>query len=265
MKRLLFAAIIALIFVSCNKEKFPSPEIIRDAVTDLDGNTYDAVKIGDQIWMSENLRSKTIQNAYGDTIQLQQALSNSSYDMGCFDYNYAYPYGEKENEDVYGLLYSEVLIDDYCQICPDGWHLPDSLDWETLKSTVSEISGHKSKKNGIVTTIPKIAAYFCADEGWKRSHVACAAGNLNTPHRNFTGFNALPAGSENEAFPDVNGNEEFGRYAWFWCQSQSKYLLAYEFSSLSGPSSIWDDRDENGYGDYQPYALDYCSVRCVKD
>ncbi len=251
MKRLSYAVIIALLFVSCDKEKFPSLEIIHDAVTDLDGNTYDAVKIGDQIWMSENLRTKTITTTYGDTMQLQQALSHSPCDMGCFDFNYAYPYGEKENEEAYGLLYSEVLIDDSCQICPDGWHLPDSLEWGTLKSTVSKLSGHKRK----------IAAYLCADEGWKNSVNVCAGGNLNTPHRNFTGFNALPAGSEDEAFHAVNSNEDFGRYAWFWCQGQCRYLLAYEFSSLSGPYSIWNDRDVNGY-DVWVY---YSSVRCVKD
>ena len=66
-----------------------TPEIIHNAVTDIDGNHYDAVKIGDQVWMAENLRT----THYADGTVIPAGGDNFSdtdpyfYDNGCF-YNW---------------------------------------------------------------------------------------------------------------------------------------------------------------------------------
>ena len=49
--------------------------VIPNAVTDYDGNTYDAVKIGEQVWMRQNLRTKH----YADSTSILQGSSYSSY------------------------------------------------------------------------------------------------------------------------------------------------------------------------------------------
>ena len=83
MKRIaLFLCAAALLMAACDKEDpkpdpngddndytptYPSAaEVIYDAVTDIDGNHYDAVQIGNQFWMAANLR--TTRYANGDTI-----------------------------------------------------------------------------------------------------------------------------------------------------------------------------------------------------
>ncbi len=83
-----------------------------------DGQIYKIVKIGDQIWMAENLNFEV----------------DSSY---C--YNDSAKYCTK-----YGRLYSWVAAN---RACPDGWHLPTIDEFETLLATVGKqsIAGKKLK------------------------------------------------------------------------------------------------------------------------
>ena len=80
-----------------------------DILKDIDGNTYKVIKIGDQVWMAENL--KVTRDPQGNPIQ--------SY---CFDDN-------KNNCKKLGRLYT---WDAATKISPDGWHLPSNEEWNTL-------------------------------------------------------------------------------------------------------------------------------------
>ena len=58
MKRIftiISVCLLAIIICSCNQER--EPKVIRNAVKDYDGNRYDAVRIGKQVWMKSNLRT----------------------------------------------------------------------------------------------------------------------------------------------------------------------------------------------------------------
>lgn len=81
-------------------------------VDERDGKNYKTVKIGDQIWMAENL----------------------DYDS---KYN-AYPYDRiKSNGAKYGFLYKWKAA---IEICPSGWHLPSKSDFETLIFTTKSVT-----------------------------------------------------------------------------------------------------------------------------
>lgn len=94
-------------------------------VTDIDGNTYHAVVIGDQVWMAENLKSKHFAN--GDEIPAS----------GWFAYD-----NDLNNAATYGLLYNWYTVDDSRNVCPDGWHVPTDDEFIILNSAVSGNAGN---------------------------------------------------------------------------------------------------------------------------
>ncbi|MDG5800792.1 hypothetical protein QA597_10515 [Marinilabiliaceae bacterium ANBcel2] len=59
---LLLAALTIVFFVSCDKDDDSSLNSGSDAVVDADGNIYQTVTIGNQIWMAENLRTTKYNN-----------------------------------------------------------------------------------------------------------------------------------------------------------------------------------------------------------
>jgi uncharacterized protein (TIGR02145 family) len=88
-------------------------------VSDIDGNLYHTIEIGDQIWMKENL--KVTKSPQGNPI--------TSY---CYNDNIAY-------ESVYGRLYTwdammnGSVVEMARGICPDGWHIPSDGEWKELE------------------------------------------------------------------------------------------------------------------------------------
>ncbi|MBQ3750195.1 MAG: fibrobacter succinogenes major paralogous domain-containing protein [Bacteroidales bacterium] len=120
---MLFVA-IALVLFSCEPTK---SRVIKQAVTDIDGNTYDAVKIGDQIWMAGNLAVTHL---------------NDGTDIS-----------QKCNEHApFGIYYDHTLLKEdsiRLRLCPQGWHVPTKAEWETLINNV-ESNGKMMAKSGNV-------------------------------------------------------------------------------------------------------------------
>jgi len=96
--------------------KQPVPE---NTVTDREGNIYLTVKIGDQVWMQENLRV----TVDPDSNSIVSCLYNN----------------DEANEETFGRLYTwNVAMNGSRQegaqgICPVGWHIPSDGEWKTLE------------------------------------------------------------------------------------------------------------------------------------
>ena len=177
-------------------------EIVQKGVSDVDGNVYTTVIIGDQEWMVENLKVTHYNN--GDPIST--ALDNSQWNTTTEGAFAIYPYEEIDglNSDAevleaYGALYNWYAVDDTRGLCPVGWQVPAwEEDWNVLESFVYPESGGKLKSN---RTYPQ-------------PHPRWDDPNLGATDQ--FGFTALPAGARFE-----EGTFSYaGQIAFWWTSTE---------------------------------------------
>lgn len=202
-----------------------------------DGNHYNAIKIGNQIWMTENLRY--LPSVVGPSIGSQVVPYYYVYGYKGTDVNTA---KATANYRTFGVLYnwsaamngsasSSTNPSEVQGICPTGWHLPSDAEWTELTTYLGgeRVAGNKLIETGTIH-------WF----------------GPNSEATNETGFTALPGGyrSNYSKFLAV------GKYGFWW-------------SSLeAGASDAWyrymyfKDVSLYSNGIYKEYGF---SVRCLRD
>lgn len=220
--------ILVLMFLisSCEKEEETG------TVTDMDGNVYYTIKIGSQVWMTENLKVTHYRN--GDAIL--NVTSDSGWaklTTGAYcSYSNNYMYAQ-----TYGYLYNYYAVSDSRNICPEGWHIPTKDEWITLSNYLKDNDGGKMKEKGT--------------EHWL---------SPNTAATNESGFTGLPGGSRG----DIIYNGAFyglGNYGDWWTSTINTEETSSELSFY------WSLSNGTGYaylGNIGTWATGY-SVRCIKD
>ena len=161
------------------------------SVQDFDGNYYHAVKIGNQIWLKENL--KVTHYANGDPIPNVTdpvTWSNSTTGAYCW-YNNDPKIGE-----VYGALYNWYVGADSRKLI-EGWHMPTFEEWLALETFLG----------GQIAAYPKMIETGSAH--WKTTKV---------PVTNSSGFTALPNGGFGPN-PSTFVFMELGKSANWWSSS----------------------------------------------
>ncbi len=152
-----------------------------NGVTDIDGNTYQTVIIGEQEWMAENL--KTITYNDGEPIELavsDSAWSNNTTGAYCWYDNNEYLYA-----DTYGPLYNGHAVITG-NLCPDGWHVPSDDDWKTLEMELgmSQADADTSFADRGINEGSKLAGFANL---WGYSNTISQDSEFGT-----SGFNGLP-------------------------------------------------------------------------
>jgi len=103
-------------------------EAQTESITDIQGNTYKIIAIGEQWWMTENL--KVSQYANGDDIpHISDGNDWANTSTGA----YCYYKNDTENIERYGNLYNWYTVHDDRGICPEGWHVASDKDWMTME------------------------------------------------------------------------------------------------------------------------------------
>jgi len=126
---------------------YPKGKYIKEAragtkVTDYDGNVYNTVIIGSQVWMTGNLKVTHYRN--GDQIQnVTDDTKWTKLKTGAW----CYYKNESANNVPFGKLYNWYAINDSRHLCPPGWHIPSSEEWQTLIDFLggNKVAGFKMK------------------------------------------------------------------------------------------------------------------------
>ena len=244
---LLLVSLMMITPTSCKKEEVDDSEGTTGTFTDTrDDHTYKWVKIGEQIWMAENL-------AYtGDDIQ--HITDNSEWENNYFnentDLNYnawCYYDNNAENGNIYGVLYQWEAAK---KACPECWHLPSIEEWEQLENYLTE-NGYSY--DGIIGN-NYVAKSLASSTGWNNSEVQGAVGNSDyQKYRNKTGFSALPGGFR---FFSDGSFMSIGLYSSWWSANDGDFNLAYhQILHYESSTMQW----------FWEYKTEGLSVRCIKD
>jgi uncharacterized protein (TIGR02145 family) len=163
-------AVVASVVILQNKKKSSTDgnDIQYGTVTDIDGNVYRTVRIGNQEWMTEDLRTTRYRN--GDP--LPNITDNTEWENATTGAYCNYD-NNPNNVPTYGRLYNWYAVNDSRNIAPAGWHVPSNAEWITLVNYVggSEVAGGKLKEAGTTHWL-----------------------SPNTGATNKFGFTALPCG-----------------------------------------------------------------------
>ena len=170
-------------------------KIEKNSVKDIDGNTYNLVQIGTQIWTTENLTVSKYRN--GDEIpQVQDAAKWEALKTGAW----CYFLNQSKYGVIYGKLYNWYAINDSRGLAPKGFHIPSENEWTTLTDFLGgeKVAGGKLKEPGV--------------KHWEMP---------NKGSKTDSGFKGLPGGWRNFRgdFLDING------IGCFWILSESQSAL----------------------------------------
>ena len=216
---MIISAYLIFLATSCKKENDP------ETVTDIDGNVYNTVTIGSQVWMKENLKTTKFNDGSSIPLvtDLTQWIALNSPGFCWYDNN-------SGNKTAYGALYNWFAVNTE-KLCPYGWRVPSDDDWTTLTTLYGGENAASAKLKEAGTT------------HW-------TAPNTGT---NESGFTALPGGGRagsDGAFVEIYTG------AHWWSITEYSASNAYYRGMINSNTIVYRNNSDKRSG---------FSVRCIKN
>ncbi len=182
-------------------------------VSDADGNVYPVVTVGTQVWMAENLKTTRFSDSAGILmVEDTTAWGFLSSPARCWYAN------SSTYKDIIGALYNGLAVASG-KLCPPGWHVPDTSDWDRLVRFLGgkEVAGGKLKSKGSLETG---TSYWFTP---------------NTSATNESGFSGLPGGAR-----EMDGNFHYlFSHGYFWTSTpDGGNFLCYRMLSYNYPDVL---------------------------
>ena len=194
-------------------------------VTDIDGNVYNTVTIGTQVWMKENLKVSKYRNGNVIPTNMDTAAWSTTSSGAYAIYN-----NDAANNMIYGKLYNWYAVADSRNLCPVGWHVPSDGEWTILENFLggASIAGGKMKAVSNLWLSP------------------------NTGATNESGFSGLPGGYRTS----YGAYDLIGNLGLWWSSTEGSPTDAWyrDLVYVSGNSGRFGSDKQSGF-----------SVRCLRD
>jgi uncharacterized protein (TIGR02145 family) len=208
-------------------------------VTDIDGNEYKTIQIGNQIWMAENLKV----THYRNSDPMPNVTGNSEW-VGLSTGAYCYYANNSANNETYGALYNWFAVDDPRGLAPEGWRVPTDEDFKQLEMFLgmSESEANSTDWRG-------------TNEGSKLAGRADLWNDgilENDSEFNTSGFSLFPAGGR--YYPNGVFNH-LGIQGDLWSSTENNGTDAFSRVLHHNYTSIYRSYGTKNYG---------FSIRCVK-
>lgn len=206
-----------------------SHTIVAQTISDINGNVYNTVNIGTQIWTTENLKATNYSDGSSILYESIDSIWGGLTTAAFSTFN-----NDLTNTEEYGNLYNFYAVIDSRNLCPTGWHIPSESEWTTLITYLGgdSIAGGKMKEVGFTH--------------WQ---------NPNTGADNSSELTIIPAGYRYSnygfnkgGFQGINGN------ASIWTSTSSSDSTSKAKYFYPGTASVGHLDHSNSYGR---------SVRCI--
>jgi uncharacterized protein (TIGR02145 family) len=240
-RELKIVLVIFILLGGCIKDKEDAVTPVHETgtMTDVDGNVYATVKIGNQWWMAENLKVTKYRNGYfipniTDTSEWQNRTAGACCEFDPNEHNLAKP----------GLLYNWFVIADTGNIAPEGWHIPSDDEWKELERQLG-MSATEAEESGWRGTHEGEKLRIAGTEGW--------SGYSDVWATNESGFTALAGSCRLPT--GIWGYPGLHYTGFWWSQSASGNVATYRYLDYKN-ANIFRGQCSKNYG---------YSIRCVKD
>jgi uncharacterized protein (TIGR02145 family) len=164
-------------------------KLLKEIVFDDDGNAYHLVKIGNQVWMVENLRT----TKYNDGTSIPLIRDGKAWSV-LKTPGYCWYNNDIGHKEPYGALYNWYTVNTG-KLAPEGWCIPTDEEWTVLSDYLGgcSVAGGKLKETGF--------------DHWEEPNIGAT---------NEVGFCAIPGNCRNNdgSFYSMN------RYGYWWSSTE---------------------------------------------
>ena len=201
-----------------------------DALTDIEGNVYNVLTIGTQVWMTENLRT----SHFRDGTLIPYVINENTWYNGTSSMFCWYNNDSETYKKLFGGLYNWYSVNTG-KLCPNGWHIPSDAEWTVLSEYLGGelIAGSKMKEIGT--------------EHWM---------SPNSGATNESGFSGLPGGYQ------YGKSRDLGISCSWWSSTIDETLYNGQQIYAKNRSLLYNQ--ERLFREFQLQNFGY-GIRCVKD
>lgn len=206
--------------------------------TDIDGNSYRAVQIGEQCWTAGEMRTGRFAN--GDVIaNVQDDADWIAVGIAAWcNYN-----NDAVNEVSLGRLYNWYVVSDPRNVCPAGWHVPSDAEWMELETAMG-MPANQLAVIGVRGAVEGVGGKLKANYLWTP---------LNPNNINLFGFAALPTGRR---LGDTGVFADQTQVGYWWTATPDNDGLPFMRTMHFGSMGVARSAVVEGFG---------YGIRCVRD